>query len=210
MKGIIVAGGLVDLAQLKNHIEDCDIVVGVDRGLEFLRAINHKPQVLIGDLDSIDEFTMEWVKSNDIRVLKFPKDKDKTDTELGLDYLIGRNVDIIKMFGCTGSRIDHMMSNISSLRMLSQNKTKGIIIDDHNQIEYIDSILSIEKKPNHFVSIIPISLDGITINLKGFYYDLNRKYIPYGSSLGISNYIIEKNGEVELISGEALLIISRD
>src|SRR5690554_5151332 len=210
MKGILVSGGKVNRNQLKKILRNSHFVIAVDSGLRALKDIGVIPNLLVGDLDSIDEVTFNWSKEKNLEVLKFPIQKDQTDTEIAVDYLVEKKTDEIVLLGCTGSRLDHMLSNISLLRKLSKLGIEAKIVDENNEIRYLNSNVSIEKKDGQYISVVPISLDGIILTLRGFYYNLEHKDLEYSTSLGISNYIVNDIGQVILEKGEALLIISRD
>lgn len=210
MRGVLVSGGSINVVQLKQHIRENDFIVAVDSGLNYLKEIDMLPHILIGDLDSVKEDTLLWSKEKDISILKYPIEKDKTDTEIAIDYLIHKGINEILMFGCTGTRLDHSLSNISLLRNLDKIGIIGRIIDDKNLIMYLPSSTKVEKKDKEFISVIPLSLEGIVLTLRGFYYELDGEHLEYSTSLGISNFVVDDYGEVILEKGEALLILSKD
>ena len=53
-----------------------------DGGANFAFKYGKMPEVIIGDLDSIEKKVLEYYKSKNILIKKFPKDKDFTDFEL--------------------------------------------------------------------------------------------------------------------------------
>src|SRR5699024_10087636 len=116
----------------------------------------------------------------------------------------------ITLVGVTGSRMDHTLANIFMLRNLNKNNIIARIIDGNNRIHFSNEYIKIKKEKDTNISIIPISDDGIVVSLEGFLYPLKKEFIGFGSSLGISNIIIEEYGEVIIHKGEALIIESRD
>ena len=76
-------------------------IVASDGGYNYLKKQNIKPDLIIGDLDSIKE------EPTNLKVLKYPIEKDETDTELVLKYLTNRNYKIIFLVGMLSlDRID--------------------------------------------------------------------------------------------------------
>lgn len=73
-----------------------------------------------------------------------------------------------------------------------------------------DKGLSLFRKDGYYVSILPINNDGLTLSLKGFYYPLVYEKVQFGSTLAISNKIIDDIGIIEIHSGLALIIESID
>ena len=68
----------------------------------------------------------------------------------------------------------------------------------------------VKKSEKQFVSIIPINDEGIIVSLKGFKYPLEDEYIEFGSTLGVSNEVVDSYGFIELKKGEALVFQSFD
>ena len=53
-----------------------DTVIAADGGYESLMRIGVRPDLLIGDLDSLG------YEPNDVEILRYPVEKDETDTAL--------------------------------------------------------------------------------------------------------------------------------
>lgn len=70
--------------------------------------------------------------------------------------------------------------------------------------------MKIKKKDNYNLSVIPISNNGIVVSLMGVLYPLSEKFIGFGSTLGISNEIVQDYGDIVIHKGEALIIESID
>jgi len=212
MKGIIIAGGnCISSEKLKEIIPDYDIVVAADSGLKHLNAVDVKPDYLVGDFDSVDKSLLAEIDISITSVVRHPVEKDKTDTELAIDVLNELNVDDITILGGTGSRLDHTLSNIFSLRYIYDLGLNGTIIDEYNSVTYIRGVNAVSmKNEGTYISVLPISDIGAEISLKGFHYPLDHKCLIMGSSLGVSNYIVKNEGTVICHKGEALIIKARD
>ena len=211
MKGLIVSSGTItNYNRLKEIINEVDYIICADGGMEHLMKINKLPNVILGDLDSISKLTLEYIVNKNIPIEKYSSIKDSTDTELAMEYLIDRGYDEIVLMGVTGTRQDHTMASILLLDTLYNRGIKAKIVDDNNIIYLTDNYLEIERLEGHYTSIIPISNTGIIVSLKGFFYNLDNKLIPFGSTLGISNKIVEDIGIVKIHKGKALIFISKD
>lgn len=211
MKGLIVSSGTIkDYSLLENLIDENDYIVCADGGIDYLIELNIIPNLILGDLDSISDLGIDYIKDNDIEVKKYPSIKDNTDSELAIIYLINKGIDDISIIGGSGTRLDHTLANIFLLRKFNK-KVKNIkIVDDHNIINYVIDRIEIKRKEGWFISIIPLSLEGASVSLVGFEYPLKEKHIEFGSTLGISNEIIEDVGLVKIDNGEALVFQSLD
>lgn len=211
MKGLLIGSGqYIPLDLLKDEAENADIIVAIDGGMNYLDKINILPEVLIGDQDSIDREILEKIRAGKIQEIKFPSEKDSTDMEIGIDYLYELACDEIIIFGGTGTRLDHSLANIFLLNKLRDLGIFGKIIDRNNTIVLIDSYYRILKEKNKFVSVIPIETTGAVVSLKGFKYPLDRYFMKFNSTIGISNEILDDFGEVTIDRGRVLLFISKD
>ncbi len=211
MNALVIANGdIKNYDILKSVIKDVDFILCVDGGVDHILKINHKPHMVFGDLDSISEEGLSFIKKENIAIERFPSIKDSTDTELGIDYLVSQGYKEITLMGVTGSRQDHTLANIFLLDYLLEKNIKGKIVDNNNIIYLSDNYLKLKKTKGYYLSIIPIDLAGVRISLDGFFYNLQSKYIPFGSTLGVSNEIIEDYGEIKIEEGKALIFQSKD
>ena len=211
MKALLVSGGSIESIKLLKEIaKDMDFIICADGGTDYCIKANLIPNIIIGDLDSISKKGLNFIEENNISIVKFPVKKDNTDTELAIDYLIEKGFIDITLLGAIGSRMDHSLGNILLLKKLKDKNIKGKIIDHHNIIYLVDNKLKVKSRANFYVSIIPITDNGIEVSLKGFEYPLFEAKLEFGSTLGISNSVSENYGFIEIHNGMALVIISKD
>lgn len=211
MKGLVVSNGEInDLNQLKDISKSVDFIISVDGGTNYILKANIKPDLVVGDLDSIEKDVLNKIKEENIQVLKFPSHKDYTDTELALKYLVDRKFEEIILMGVIGTRIDHTLANIYLLYNLFQKGIKGMIINEKNTIYITDNELEIEKEEGTFVSVIPINSSGAKVTLKGFLYETDRDDFHFSSTFGISNEIVERKGYIKVEEGICLIVKSKD
>lgn len=211
MKALIIASGTIeDYNILKREVEESDFILCVDGGVDHILNIGFYPDIVFGDLDSISAEGLAYIKQRNIPIRKFDSVKDSTDTELGLDYVISKDCKEITLMGVTGSRQDHTLANIFLLSYLLDRNIKGKIIDSNNIIYLTDDYLELEKLKDYYISVVPIVEEGINVSLKGFFYNLENKFIPFGSTLGVSNEIIEEYGKVKIHRGRAIVFQSKD
>ena len=72
-----------------------------------------------------------------IQTIKHPADKDKTDSELAINYAIAKGYKHILLFGVFGSRIDHLLTNIFALDYLLNNEADVTIIEGNKEIIFL-------------------------------------------------------------------------
>ncbi|RBP06860.1 thiamine diphosphokinase [Rossellomorea aquimaris] len=188
--------------------------IGVDRGVYRLLEQSIEPWVAFGDFDSVTDEEWDLIQEKVQEVNRYKPEKDETDLELALNWAIDQNPDKINIFGATGGRLDHFMGNLQLL-MTPKLLDKDIvveIIDVQNRLYLAESgEHSVEKSPElQYISFVPItqSVEGIT--LWGFKYPLKNRNISRGSTLCISNELIQSSGTFSFSNGILMVIRSSD
>lgn len=214
MKRVVVVGGgpksyIPDLKEFS--CEDC-YWIGADQGAEVLVEQGITPDLAIGDFDSVSENSLTRIEQESRQVMIFPDEKDETDLELAINKALQRSPEHILLFGVTGGRIDHSQANIQLLYPLMKKQVKATIIDQQNRVELVPAgehkIEAVEQYP--YISFLPVTLEVEELTLAGFYYPLEKAYLPFGSTLCISNRLIEDTGTFSFKSGILLVIRSTD
>lgn len=210
MKTIIICSGQIrDYAFFDAIIKDSDYIICADGGSRHAFQMKIKPDIIIGDLDSIAKEYIDYYNSIDVKIIKFPSDKDKTDTQLCIEYAMHFSNEII-LIGATGNRIDHMLANISLLKMGIDRGKSIRIIDENNEIYLIDNKLTIKGAKDELISLLPISerVEGVTI--VGSHYELKKAFMELGNPYGVSNYFLGNEINITIEKGYLLVIKSRD
>jgi thiamine pyrophosphokinase len=213
-KILIITGGYIKEGLLESLIrkEKYSFVIAADKGLVSANRINLKPDYIIGDFDSVPPKLLSEYKAKAIPVETFPKMKDKTDTHIALEIALGYNPSFIDIVGATGSRMDHTISNIELL-MNALNQDVNVRILDENNCIYLKNKNFIIKKSEQygdFISLLAFSNQVNGLKLVGFKYPLNCVTLTKGSSLGVSNELLEEEGRVYFEEGILAVIEARD
>ncbi len=211
MKILVISSGQIkDYSELIQLTNSSDYIICADGGLDHLLKIKEKPDIVVGDLDSITTEGIKYIHDNSIETMKFPARKNMTDTELAVDLAISKKATCITLVGVTGSRIDHSLANILLLRHIKNVGIDCRIIDNNNVVYYTKDKLKINKKEDSYLSVVPLTLDGAIVTLKNVAYPLDKHLIEYGSTLGISNEIEDEFADIQIHKGEVLVIVSKD
>jgi len=124
---VIAAGGWIrNPSLLKSIVTKDDFIIAADGGLVHLEEAGFHPNILIGDLDSLEEKERQKVGERGIRILAHSKEKDDTDTELAIQHALSIDPEEILVVGGIGDRLDHTLSNVGLLLYgLKQRKNEG-------------------------------------------------------------------------------------
>ena len=200
---VFVNGNLSDLSQAKKIISKEDYLIAADGGVKHILKLGLIPQIAIGDLDS----TPKNMKSATTKIIKYPREKDKTDFELVIDYCLEKKFKEIIIFGIFGDRIDHFIANILLLiKIQTENQSVKIkIIEGNKEMHILNKKIVIYGQIGDELSIIPINkLEGVTT--EGLLYRLIDHTLPFGTTRGISNVLNETSSRIEINKGVALII----
>ncbi len=210
---IIVTGGNISPGFLERELAESQnsYIIGVDKGLDSLHALHVRPNLVIGDFDSVDNgIRAIYAGSPDAVVLN--PEKDYTDTHVAVLEALKRKPERIKLLGATGTRLDHVMGNLALLKLCLLQGVEAVIADEHNRIRMIDRQLRIRKDRQYgkYISCIPFSdrVEGLTIS--GFRYNLEGATIIKEETIGISNELREEEGLITLKTGYLLVMETKD
>ena len=214
-QAVIVTGGTVDFKFALSYIKEQkpEITAAVDAGMEFFLKAGEKPDVIVGDFDSVKPETLNFFKGQQgIDWLTLVPEKDDTDTEAAIREVIRRGCKKIHILGATGSRLDHVLSNIGLLGMGFSSGEEILIVDPCNRIRMVEKGISIKKEEQFgdYVSLLPFTPKVSGLTLKGMKYPLFQYEYSCFSSLGISNEIVGDDAEITFSQGILLVIESKD
>ena len=215
MKFLIVSGGSLNKEFVTKVVGQgkYDRILAADSGMNALYAAAVTPDIIIGDFDSADEKILRFFQQNKaIDFCTLNPEKDDTDTEFAIRESIRRGADSITIIGGTGTRLDHVLGNISLLGIGLEEQVSMELLDEHNRIRMIQDALTLEKETQYgkYVSLIPYGGDVQGITLRGFKYLLSDYTMGGFNSLGISNEIVDNRAEIRFRSGILLVIESKD
>ncbi|SES66302.1 thiamine diphosphokinase [Natronincola peptidivorans] len=210
MEVVIITNGQIDNLSLYKPLMQNKYIICADGAARYLAALNIKPNLLVGDLDSISKEDLLWMKTQQVACEKFPSRKDETDTELAVEYALKLKAQSITMIGALGSRQDHSLANVMLLYKILKQGANGKIINTNNEITITDNRLDIEGKVGETISLLPLTEKVSGITLTGLEYPLENADITMGSTLGISNVFAKEKATVSLKEGVLLIIKSKD
>ncbi|MDN4073485.1 thiamine diphosphokinase [Fictibacillus terranigra] len=213
MKIIILAGGPEERQPDFSLFTGKKVIwAGVDRGVFYLLKKGITPDCAFGDFDSVNDEERQWMASFQLPSFEYDSEKDKTDLELALDWALGQNPEQILLLGVTGGRLDHELANI---QLLLHGMEAGVSIeirDKQNRFTLVKPGLHTIQQETDFpyISFLPFNGPVTGLTLKGFKYPLQDQYVPMGSTLCISNELVNKIGTYSFSSGILMLIKSHD
>lgn len=188
------------------------IIIACDGGLEYCREFNLSPDYILGDFDSVTPQTLEFYSDRDKTT--YPTKKDMTDIELGLRLAIDIGAEDITITGAvSGSRFDHSICNIQLLCICIEKGITARIINKTNTIILLGGGSGKKltlKNENTYISLLPLTKTVKGITVTGFEYPLDNYDLFMGSSLCVSNRIIDDYGCISVDEGILIVISALD
>ena len=175
-----------------------DHIIAADGGYRLVE--NKKVDAVIGDFDTLG-YTPDFLTT-----VTFPKDKDKTDGEICLDYIKSIGGKEVTIYGGTGGHIDHVLGNVNLLAYAQKVGLRAKMVDAESTIYFLNSNLVLEGEKGDVLSIIPFGGACSFKNSSGLKYSLEGLTIEPFSSLGISNSFLEGRVEIVVENGACLVI----
>ncbi|QQT91093.1 thiamine diphosphokinase [Peptoniphilus harei] len=209
-KALLISGGRQVSKELIEKYLDRFIIIA-DGGARLLMKYGLRADILLGDLDSIGEEALTYIKEHEIEVKKFPAKKDFTDTELALSYLVDEEYKDIVILGALGTRLDHELANLMNLKKLYMKGIRAKIEDDYNEVIYVEEgFYDFEKTNKKYFSLINAGTS-MNFTTKGLYYEVEDLEInSENPSRGVSNEMVGEKATIKINSGSAFIIQSRD
>ncbi len=215
---LIAAGMLEDVDFLESVLrkkEENELLVSVDAGLFVLHRLGIKPNIVLGDFDSVEaEMLRIYEQDPDVLVERHPPEKDASDLELALALCVKTGYRQIYIFGALGARMDHSLSNIYLCCHYIKKGISLYLLDMYNKIYVLKEGRSLYRKEQFgtYVSFYPMqgvvedfSISGVKYPLSGVRLD---KYEQ--PSFTLSNEILEEKADISFSSGILLVVESRD
>ena len=211
MKAIVVAGGDAapeDAALLAG----AEIVIAADSGAGWVASHGGVPDVVIGDMDSIDPALLERLTAQGVAIEAHPSEKDASDAELAVARAIAAGADeVVIVGGLRGERLDHELAN---LLLLADPRWEAIDLRIERAGTTVrclkaGSRLELTGVAGDLVTLLPLGEDAVGVRTDGLRYELRDETLVAGRSRGLSNEVVEAPASVSLKSGTLLVIETR-
>ncbi len=182
-------------------ISDGGFVIAADGGYTKLLDAGIKPDLIIGDFDSLG-----YVPTSG-NVLQFRAEKDDTDTGLAVDEGIRHGCTEFFIYGGTGGRLDHTLANIQCVARLSQSGCRGYLFGDGYVITAItNGSITFDASQRGYISVFAHGEKAVGVYETGLKYALDDATLTNTTPLGVSNEFTDQASEVSVRSGTLIIL----
>ena len=212
MRALIISGGIKPSNEIiLKYVEKSDVIIGVDKGCNYLIDIDKTPNYIVGDFDSVDKKNLKILEEAKVTKYQYEAEKDYTDSELAFILAFELGVTEISFIGATGSRFDHTIGSLGLLKKSMERGIKATIIDDNNKITIINKKTELEKDNNYkYISFLAYDNTVEDFSIRGAKYVIKNYRLEVGDNRTISNEFLNTIISVEFNEGNILIVYSRD
>lgn len=191
--------------KLQKQIATMKNIIALDGAANRLIHVNIKPNIVIGDFDSITDKTIRILKTSKTE-FNYIQDQNTTDLDKAISYCIEHNASSINIYNAIGGkRLDHTLMNLRLLKYYFSPYRKIIIYDDDSIIKYLENQeITIQGKAGDKLALMSFTT-GI-INSKGLKYEMNNYQLDFAYRVSVSNSLALDTATIKVL-GNALVIL---
>lgn len=202
---IFANGELPNLDKARALIQKDDYIICADGGTRHALALGIKPDLITGDMDSVEKGQLQKLRQADVSIELFPHDKNETDLELALQRAVELSSKQIIIIAALGGRLDQTLANIILLTDPRLSKFEIRLDDGVEESFFCRDQAQVLGRSGDLVSLIPWSGAVSEVQTTNLKWALHKETLYPDKTRGISN---EMTGDTATISiGSGLLLV---
>jgi thiamine pyrophosphokinase len=205
---LIIAGGDPIPASVRDRIGSPDWIIAADSGLDHARAIGITPDLVIGDMDSVDPASLAAAVQSGVVVTRFPTAKDATDLELAVDAVAARGMRRATIIGGAGGRLAHTLANAHLLVHRTDVRLEWLTPTARAVPIHRGERTEFAATEGRSLSILAMESPS-RCRSDGLRWPLDHLVLTVGTSIGISNELVAATAQVEVMEGIVIAVQER-
>ncbi len=206
-KCLIISGGpLIKGGYLKNEAYSADFVICADGGVRYAKMLGVKPNLAVGDFDTLTELELQELAENDTEIIRYPCEKDYSDTHIAVLKALELGYLNIDLLAAIGGRIDHTLANIMLLALPEADKARIRIIEERQVIFRLKKREVLFGKVGETLSFFALGDEVTGIKSTGLQYQVHGGTLKLGMPIGLSNIFSDEKAVIEYEKGCLLVI----
>jgi thiamine pyrophosphokinase len=199
---VVVAKGIIrENPAVDEVLARARTLYAADGGAHWLNERGLHPDVLVGDMDSVSRKLVERLEGGGCRIVRYPTDKDETDTELALRVAVEDGHSGLTLLGAIGDRLDHSLANVAVLGAPFLSAVDVCLFDGMARAWHVTGRRVIRGAPGDVVSLLPLGTRAEGIRTEGLEYALDHGALEPASPRGMSNVMTAQEAIVSLERG---------
>ncbi len=185
-----------------------DYIICADGGTRHALALNIQPNLVIGDMDSLEKTQWQNLEKSGVSIELFPRDKNETDLELAINRAIKLVPKEIIVVAALGGRIDQTLANLALLSDIRLSTFDVRLDDGLEEIFICRDQVQVQGRSGDIVSLIPWQGAVSNIQTKNLRWPLQKETLYSDKTRGISNEMTDNTASISIGLG-LLLVIHR-
>ncbi len=183
-----------------------DYVIAADRGFELCKEMGIKPDLAVGDWDSLNR------PPESCPVVNLPVEKDDTDTLAAIKIGLDKGYEEFHiLFGAGGKRVDHTFANIQCLLYLSKRGKKGYLYFKESVITSVtNGFLRFLNSVHGDVAVFAADGTAHGVFEKGLKYYLDNADVSCDFPIGVSNSFTGQASEISVRDGSLYVVFPKE
>jgi len=205
---IFANGELPELNIARLLLRNDDYIICADGGTHHALALNIQPNLVIGDMDSLEKPQWQNLEKSGVSIELFPRDKNETDLELAINRAIKLVPKEIIIVAALGGRIDQTLANLALLSDIRLSTFDVRLDDGLEEIFICRDQVQVQGRSGDIVSLIPWQGAVSNIQTKNLRWPLQNETLYSDKTRGISNEMTDNTASISIGLG-LLLVIHR-
>jgi thiamine pyrophosphokinase len=222
---IFANGEIPDLDKARRLLRPDDTIICADGGTRHALAFGLQPNLIIGDMDSVERDQLQTLQNTDIPIELFSHDKNETDLELAINHAVDLKPNEIMIVGALGGRLDQTLGNIA---LLTNARHKPALPREHrDEVSHVEGSpdirlddgveeifvcwnqIQLHGKRGDLVSLIPWQGPATEVQTENLKWPLQSETLYPDKTRGISNEMLGETASVSTGSGSLLIVHRR-
>ena len=188
------------------RLRDDDFVLCADGGYALAMREGVRPDLLIGDFDS-----MAAPENPVCKIVRLPMHKDDTDTMACVRYALDQGFAEIAIVGGIGGRFDHSIASVQTLAYAHSQGADAALLDGDTTAFFIENAArTVACVPGRKLSVFAYTETCTGVTLRGVEYPLTDAVLTQNYPIGVSNEFRADFAEISVKSGILLVVLSVD
>ena len=207
MTGLVFSGGKGPAADRVRAVVDElggeRLIAAADSGLDAAERAGLQPDWIVGDMDSLGYPDRLAAYSHE-QVLRYPAEKDFTDTELAFTLLREKGCADIWIIGGGGGRVDHLFG-IRSMCEREEFPRRWILHNADIYCVQAEELLTLRLRTGAVVSVFPLADGPWKAQSQGLKWPLDGLQWNRGF-IGVSNTAVDGELALHIQQGRFMVI----
>lgn len=206
MHAIVAGGGDALDDRWRSELPADALVVAADSGLGHVYALGLRPDVVVGDLDSVSPIDLARAEREGTPIQRHPTDKDATDLELALAVALDRGATTVTVIGAGGGRLDHELAGLALLAGPQWTPMRITAFVGAARMTIVHSDATLDGPLGSIVTLLAVGGPATGVGTEGLRWPLHDAELLPTSTLGVSNELVSSPARVTVRTGVLFVI----